>query len=472
MGPTKQGRGHRGNRGRRGRRGGRGARGGRGGPGNLGAELRANPQTPQSWVELICSSPALLAKLTNEPFKPPFKVEPKDDTTALLPLTHGWENQQLDAMLAWFREGSDLDHEAILRFSPSLTKSQRAAIHASASTTGLGALVAISRGIGAQRTIQVVRSGSQLERQHIARLEQQATVDPDCHSKALLLCTWAERDVGMVLSRDEALEVLEVMEESTEALGSLGELVALWKKRWPSQRVLNSLYHAAEEGDVEKVQRAIEECNSLDENIIRSGALNEAMLSTPLHAAACLGHAAALEMLLQAGVPPDTLNSIGESALDAARIAEQCDAEGVLLRYGATDDRKHEWTETKVPNDLEDKLQQVKEEEAQPPPSSTMSACGTDVVANAADIEGDIEGDGEVDTDENSTSVRSTSKLKHGDSSSVTIKTWNTLPTYSEVSSYLSTTKYAKYGVLVAGGLGVTLAFFWVRKRWLSQTLR
>lgn len=64
-------------------------------------------------------------------------------------------------MLAWFRDVCDTDRDAALIFPSSLSKDQRAAIHTLAQAVGLGALASVSKGLGENRHITVVRTGQE-----------------------------------------------------------------------------------------------------------------------------------------------------------------------------------------------------------------------------------------------------------------------------------------------------------------------
>jgi ankyrin repeat protein len=60
-----------------------------------------------------------------------------------------------------------------------------------------------------------------------------------------------------------------------------------------------------------------------------------------VHAAAREGHLEVLSLLLASGADPNALDDRGASPLAAARRVEQCEAEALLLRAGASDATRH-----------------------------------------------------------------------------------------------------------------------------------
>ena len=81
-------------------------------------------------------------------------------------------------MLAWFRDICDTDRDAALIFPSSLSKDQRAAIHTLVQAVGLGALASVSKGVGENRHITVVRLGQE------DSTSQVSTVSPGIYTPA------------------------------------------------------------------------------------------------------------------------------------------------------------------------------------------------------------------------------------------------------------------------------------------------
>ncbi|KAG7668739.1 putative GA-binding protein subunit beta-1 [Nannochloris sp. 'desiccata'] len=233
----------------------------------------------------------------------------------------------LDAIIAWFRDASDADHEASLSFSSALAKQHRAKIHSAASAIGLGALVSLSRGVGEDRRITIARRGSTVAK---AAAAAAAIEDPVLAAKAALLYSWALKD-HVEVSRDESVEIM-----ANNGGDNMPEALAIvWAAHWPRQEAAERLCMAISKNDLAEVQSAIE---AAPKGAIASGSIvDEHTGVAPLHLAAGEGHVALVEVLLSAGFPVNCKDGAGATALDIARKYEHSDVQGVLIRAGAVD---------------------------------------------------------------------------------------------------------------------------------------
>ena len=370
-----------GGRGRGGRRGGRGggagggrgggrSRGGRGGPSVTTASDSGNNDastidSPLVLVVELNALPTTIAAIENTESTFP------SDTVTMISLSaeekqennnvsekgemHTMKTVQLqlaswDAvhhLIAWFRDATDCDKEASLRFSPLLSKHHRAKLHSSTASTGLGALVSHSSGVSEDRRITVCRRGSALATA-AARFDQVAA-HPEISSRAALLYAWA-REAGVEMSRDESIEIMaagvakgaqKVDEIAADvALNMPDALAAVWKLRWPQQQAIECLCSAIATGDSDQIHKAIA---SAPAGVLSQGIFDAHTGVAPLHLAAGEGHVDVVEVLLAAGAPVNGVDGGGVTALQVARKYDHSDVEGVLLRAGAVDDRADEW---------------------------------------------------------------------------------------------------------------------------------
>jgi hypothetical protein len=233
----------------------------------------------------------------------------------------------LDAIIAWFRDASDSDHEASLSFPSSLAKQHRAKVHSAASAVGLGALVSLSRGVGEDRRITVARRGSTVAKESAAAA---VIEDPVLAAKAALLYSWALKD-HVEVSRDESVEIManNVGDNMPEALATV------WAAHWPKQEAAERLCMAIAKNDLAEVQSAIE---AAPKGALADGSIiDERTGVAPLHLAAGEGNIALVELLLSAGFSPNCKDGAGATALDIAKKYEHSDVQGVLVRAGAVD---------------------------------------------------------------------------------------------------------------------------------------
>ena len=77
------------------------------------------------------------------------------------PVSMQADGDALANVVAWLRDICESDPEASLIFPPSLSKEQRAQIHTLVQAVGLGALASVSKGVGDNRHITVVRIGQE-----------------------------------------------------------------------------------------------------------------------------------------------------------------------------------------------------------------------------------------------------------------------------------------------------------------------
>lgn len=124
-------------------------------------------------------------------------------------------------------------------------------------------------------------------------------------------------------------------------------------------------------------------------DLLRQGLIDEVTGASPLHLAAANGDVATIEILLDAGFPPDASDGQGGSALMMARAHDQSDAEGVLIRAGAVDPEVKQWpAEVPIPELGKD----AANTQTQGDGASNVSVCGTDTFQNPGDI-GSVAGD-------------------------------------------------------------------------------
>ena len=137
----------------------------------------------------------------------------------------------LESLVTWFRNFSDIDPKATLAFPATLSQSQRAKIHGLVKSIGLGALESVSAGIGDNRFISIVRSG-------IARTNGMTSVQ---QHKSFWIYRWA-KNAHMRVSRDEVAEML-----LKDALPK--DLEALWVEGSAQQKLIIKLCQAIVEDD-------------------------------------------------------------------------------------------------------------------------------------------------------------------------------------------------------------------------------
>lgn len=140
----------------------------------------------------------------------------------------------LEALIAWFREGSDRDQKATLAFPTSLSKSHRARVHTLVQSIGLGSLDSVSAGVGEDRFISIVRSGEVVQ-------NCTAQLSPALQHKAFWIYRWA-RGAGKTVSRDEVAEML-LCNSLTE------QLEQLWSEGSAQQKLIIKLCETITEGD-------------------------------------------------------------------------------------------------------------------------------------------------------------------------------------------------------------------------------
>jgi len=233
----------------------------------------------------------------------------------------------LDAIIAWFRDASDTDHEASLSFSSSLGKQHRAKVHSATSAVGLGALVSLSRGVGKDRRITIARRGSTVAKGAAAAAVNE---DPVLAAKAALLYSWALKD-HVEVSRDESIEIM-----ANNGGDNMPEALAtVWAAHWPRQEAAERLCMAISKNDLAEVQSAIEAAPK--DALAHGSIVDERTGVAPLHLAAGEGNVLLVEVLLSAGFPVDCKDGAGATALEIAKKYEQSDVQGVLLRAGAVD---------------------------------------------------------------------------------------------------------------------------------------
>ncbi|MEM9382534.1 MAG: ankyrin repeat domain-containing protein [Planctomycetota bacterium] len=101
----------------------------------------------------------------------------------------------------------------------------------------------------------------------------------------------------------------------------------------------NRLHHAAQQGDLESVRRAIRDGWPLND-------LDPELGWAPLHHAAQDGQLRALDLLLAAGTPVDHCEEHGQTALHVAIEANHAQAVRILLEAAADPDRTDDWGRT------------------------------------------------------------------------------------------------------------------------------
>ncbi len=138
---------------------------------------------------------------------------------------------ELESLLGWFREGSDIDPKATLAFPATLSKFQRAKIHGLVKSVGLGSLESVSAGIGDNRFVSIVRSGT-LHANELTSTQQH---------KSFWIYQWA-KNAHMKLSRDEVAEML-LRDALPEALEQL------WVEGSAQQKLIIKLCQAVVEDD-------------------------------------------------------------------------------------------------------------------------------------------------------------------------------------------------------------------------------
>lgn len=229
----------------------------------------------------------------------------------------------LTDLVRWFRD-VDVDPEAAIEMSSCLSKEERAKVHATVDTDSLGGLVTISDGIGAERKVTIVRSGSQM-----SNIAQRNNVSEETKAKARLLWSWAKLE-NETVSLDEAVEIISKFEAGHDMPPNLCDI---WNRRWYLQKIAEDLCDATTTNNTS----ALREIVNSDPDAVRIGLYDEKTGKGCLHIAAGQGHLDCLEVLLQAGYPVDARDGYGITALEVALKEEQSEAQGILLRSGATE---------------------------------------------------------------------------------------------------------------------------------------
>ncbi|CAL8464448.1 g3983 [Coccomyxa elongata] len=229
----------------------------------------------------------------------------------------------LESLLTWFREVSDIDSKATLAFPATLSKFQRAKIHGLVKSVGLGSLESVSAGIGDDRFISIVHSGS-------PRANELTSIQ---QHKSFWIYQWA-KNAHMKVSRDEVAEML-----LKDALPE--DLEQLWVKGSAQQKLIIKLCQAVVEDDAAVFTEIIASDEGL--GVVRSGNYDLLTGRGILHCAAREGRLGFVETLIKAGAPVDAPDGHGLTALQVSRQhPEQCEAESVLLRAGACDNAPNE----------------------------------------------------------------------------------------------------------------------------------
>jgi hypothetical protein len=300
--------------------------GGNSSAGSSGASKNVSAPTGESLMLELVGSPATFELTKTESFPATAVVgSAAEEENKLSIQLLSWD--ALDAIIAWFRDASDKDHEACLSFPSSLAKQHRAKVHSAASAVGLGALVSLSRGIGEERRITIARRGSTIAKEAAA---DAANEDPALAAKAALLYSWALKE-HVEVSRDESIEIM-----ANNGGDNMPEALAtVWAAHWPKQEAAERLCTAIAKNDLGEVQAAIE---AAPKELVSEGTIiDERTGVAPLQLAAGEGNVALVELLLAAGFPVDCQDGAGATAMDIARKYEKSDVQGVLLRAGAVD---------------------------------------------------------------------------------------------------------------------------------------
>ncbi|KAK9793709.1 hypothetical protein WJX73_004201 [Symbiochloris irregularis] len=339
----------------RGRRG-RGKRGGRG-----SAPSESDPPRGDALKFRIVAEADFYEKVL-ESENHSTTVEDASDKPGLLMQLERWSH--LQALLKWFRTGIDADPSAELAFSSLLTKQHRAIIHSQVDQIGLGALEAVSRGIGEARHVSIVRHGS---------VPKQVDLTENQAFKAYWLRTWAVQ-AGIALSRGEA-------EEMVAGDSLTPELQALWQKNSAEQKAVDAVIEAVRKGDATALKAAVEENSA----VVKKGTC-DVHNTAPLHLAASLGDQAAIEVLLDAGAPINAIDGHKLSALEVSRREEHA-PDGAEPHAAAADESAS--AKEDASNAAEDATLQIPDEAAaaaaqSPCKAATPASCSQEILDQSA----------------------------------------------------------------------------------------
>eukprot|EP00892_Ulva_mutabilis_P006967 jgi/Ulvmu1/4642/UM002_0373.1 len=225
-------------------------------------------------------------------------------------------------VVEWFKAGCDQDNSAEMWFNAALSKEQRKDLHTLC--TSYPSLKSVSRGTQADRQIGIV---------HLSNSKWD--IPPMCDSdemKASALLSHL-RDSGQPTSVDEVRGMIASQSLSAE----LEEFVNGVVKDQQDVNVLLDAVSATQSDTVRSLLSTAPRAVNIKQH--RTGIL-------PLHAAAAAGDLSIMGMLVGAGASLEQKDGKDRTALQAARAAEQCDAEGWLIQQGAQDlDAKSELTE-------------------------------------------------------------------------------------------------------------------------------
>lgn len=223
----------------------------------------------------------------------------------------------------WFKAGCDQDKSAEMWFNANLTKDQRKELHLFCSSS-CPSLKSVSRGSEEERQIGIVHSSN-------TKWDIPTLSDAD-EKKARVLLSHL-RDSGQTVSVDEVRGMIASQSLSAELGATADQLVN-------DQINVDALLDAVCSGRIDQVQALL----SASPGVASVKQCDTGKL--PLHTAAVAGNISIMAALVRAGASPEQQDGKERTALEAARAAEQCDAEGWLLRQGAQDHAaQHELTE-------------------------------------------------------------------------------------------------------------------------------
>eukprot|EP01025_Chloroclados_australasicus_P008384 TRINITY_DN12951_c0_g1_i4.p3 TRINITY_DN12951_c0_g1~~TRINITY_DN12951_c0_g1_i4.p3 ORF type:complete len:247 (+),score=40.41 TRINITY_DN12951_c0_g1_i4:349-1089(+) len=202
-------------------------------------------------------------------------------------------------------------------FSPSLHRSHRAYFHNLVKRKFKKNLEGASQGIGEDRRLYILSKGS--------FVSPYTQLNEDQKERVGQLFRWV-KDTSMQYSRDEIAEC--ILEGRMP-----DDLQELNDQQLNFIKAIEDIQTAIEAGDLSSVQSAFQEFPSLIETDLidlKSG-------QTPLHVAAQFGQLPIIYFLVDQGIDVDIMNDDNKTPLEVAKIAEQCEAEGLLIQLGAFD---------------------------------------------------------------------------------------------------------------------------------------
>eukprot|EP01024_Parvocaulis_polyphysoides_P034894 TRINITY_DN30905_c0_g1_i1.p1 TRINITY_DN30905_c0_g1~~TRINITY_DN30905_c0_g1_i1.p1 ORF type:complete len:312 (-),score=51.46 TRINITY_DN30905_c0_g1_i1:108-1043(-) len=231
------------------------------------------------------------------------------------------EDKDSEALFQWFSQIVKNNPDTQLIFSGTLHRSHRAYFHNIFQRRFKKSLMGVSQGVGENRKLHVVKVGK------FAKAYDQ--LNDEQKQKVGQLFRWV-KDTTLQYSRDEIAECI-LYENLPD------DLQSLWDTRQQIQEQIRHLIQAAQKGDLILIQKIISENPQTINNQNEDQLIDLNTGETPLHAAAQNGQLQVIKLLVESGMDVDIMNDKNQSALDVAKIAEECEAEGLLIQLGAFD---------------------------------------------------------------------------------------------------------------------------------------